>query len=227
MRAGFLCAVALAACASRPAAPILDYHAVGARDRASEFDLTLPEFQQQLDHLLGAGYHTLTLREVVGRKETKKGVALTFDDGSADALEVVLPELRKRRLTATFFVITDFVGKPGYLTWEGVRALEKAGMEIGSHTAHHLRLPDLPDGLAREELAQSKRDLENHLGHRVELLAYPYNSLRRRTTALAAEVGYEIAVAGPAHGSSDRLRLYRTSIRRGMTIEQFMAAIRN
>jgi peptidoglycan/xylan/chitin deacetylase (PgdA/CDA1 family) len=226
VKAALAAAAALAACASRPAAPILNYHAVGAKDRSSGFDLTAAEFARQLDWLVSAGYHTVSLDDVVQRRNLDRVVALTFDDGSDDALRVVLPELRKRGMKATFFVITSLVGTPGYLTWDGVRALEKAGMTIGSHTAHHERLPDLPDDRAREELAVSRRELERQLGHPVDLLAYPYNSLRRKTVALASEAGYRIAAAGPVHGSSDPLRLYRVPIVRGMTLDQFKAALR-
>lgn len=218
-------AVALVACSSRPAAPILDYHAVGAAGRTSQFDLTAAELDQQLDWLASAGYRTVTLDEVVRRRDRDHAVALTFDDGTADALDVVLPALRKRGMRATFFVITGLVDKPGYLTWDGVRALEQAGMAIGSHTAHHERLPDLPEERALRELAESRRELEGRLGHPVELLAYPYNSLRRGTVSLAARAGYRIAVAGPAHGTSDPLRLYRIPIHRGMTLDQFRAAV--
>jgi peptidoglycan/xylan/chitin deacetylase (PgdA/CDA1 family) len=221
-----LAAAAALACASRPAAPILNYHSVGAADRASPIDLTAAEFEQQLDWLSAAGYRTLTLAQVAQRRDTANGVVLTFDDGSEDALRVVLPALRKRGMRGTFFVITGLVGTAGYLDWEGVRALEKAGMEIGSHTVHHARLPDLPREKAREELVESKRALESRLGHPVELLAYPYNSLRRATVSLAKEAGYRIAVAGPAHGSADPLRLYRIPVQRGLTLEQFEAAMR-
>jgi peptidoglycan/xylan/chitin deacetylase (PgdA/CDA1 family) len=226
MKAALGAAAALLACASRPAAPILNYHSVGAADRSSGFDLTAAEFVAQLDWLASAGYHTLTLPEVVERRNTERGVALTFDDGSRDALEVVLPALRQRGMRATFFVITALVGTPGYLSWDGVRALEKAGMSIGSHTAHHARLPELPEDRAREELVRSREALERALGHPVDLLAYPYNSLRGNTVELAASAGYRIAAAGPAHGSSDPLRLYRVPIQRGMTLEQFRAALR-
>ena len=223
--AALACASALA-CSSRPAAPILNYHAVGAPDRSSGQDLTAPEFERQLDWLAGAGWHTLTLEEVVERRKVAGGVALTFDDGSEDALRVVLPALKKRGMKGTFFVITGLVGTPGYLTWDGVRALEKAGMAIGSHTVHHPRLPDLPRGQALAELVESKRELEGRLGHPVELLAYPYNSLRRVTVSLAKEAGYRIAVAGPAHGTADRLRLYRIPVQHGMGLEQMEAELK-
>jgi peptidoglycan/xylan/chitin deacetylase (PgdA/CDA1 family) len=226
VKAALAATAAALACASRPAAPILNYHAVGAADRSSEFDLTVTEFGRQLDWLSSAGYRTLTLAEVVERKNTGRGVALTFDDGSDDALRIVLPALRQRGMRATFFVITGLVGTKGYLTWDGVRELERAGMAIGSHTVHHLRLPDLPEDRAREELVRSREELERRLGHPVDLLAYPYNSLRTRTVRLAQGAGYRIAAAGPAHGTSDPLRLYRVPVQRGMTLDQFQAALR-
>ncbi len=226
MKAAVVAALAAAACASRPAAPIFDYHSVGAAGRTSEFDLTAAELDAQLDWLRAAGYHTLTLAEVVQRRNVERGVALTFDDGTADALEVVLPALQKRGMSATFFVVTGKLGTPGYLTWDGVRALERAGMAIGSHTVDHLALPDLPDDRAREELELSKLDLERHLEHAVDLFAYPYNSLRAKTVRLVAAAGYRIAVAGPVHGGSDPLRLYRLPVRRGMGLEAFQAAVR-
>jgi peptidoglycan/xylan/chitin deacetylase (PgdA/CDA1 family) len=225
MRVALAVAAAALACASRPAAPILNYHSVGG-ERASEFDIAPAELARQLDWLSSAGYHTLTLPEVVERRNTARGVALTFDDGSDDALRVVLPMLRQRGMRATFFVITGLVGTKGYLTWDGVRELEKAGMAIGSHTVNHARLPDLPEERAREELAASRRELERQLGHPVDLLAWPYNSLRASTVRLAEGVGYRIGVAGPAHGSSDPLRLYRVPVSRGMTIDQLEAALR-
>jgi peptidoglycan/xylan/chitin deacetylase (PgdA/CDA1 family) len=226
MKAALAVVAATLACASRPAAPILNYHSVGAEGRASAFDLTAAEFAGQLDWLSSAGYHTLTLAEVVERRNTARGVALTFDDGSDDALKVVLPALRKRGMRGTFFVITGLVGTPGYLSWDGVRELEKEGMTIGSHTVHHARLPDLPEERAREELVASRQELERHLGHSVDLLAYPYNAMRASTARLAASAGYRIAVAGPAHGSADPLRLYRVPVQRGMTLDGFQAALR-
>jgi len=199
-------------CRGKPPAPILNYHSVGSD--GDELTVSESAFAQQLDWLKAQGIHTSSLRDL-------KGVALTFDDGKQDALTTVAPALQKRGMTGTFFVITGMVGKPGFLTWDGVRALEKAGMAIGSHTVTHARLADLPDEKVREELVESKRELEKQLGHPVELLAYPYNSVRARVRDAAREAGYRIAVSGVAHGGSDPLDLLRTTITRETTIEQF------
>jgi len=204
----------LLACSARDKAevPILNYHSVG--EAASNYVVPAAAFEEQLDWLGREGFRTITLHELAearaGRRVLpKRAVILTFDDGRSDALSVVLPLLRKRGMRATFFIITGRVGEPGFLTWEGVRALAAAGMEIGSHTRTHPRLPDLKDEAAEEELEVSKARLEKEIGRPVEVLAYPYNSLRSHTASLAATAGYRVAVAGTAHGSSDLLRLRR------------------
>jgi peptidoglycan/xylan/chitin deacetylase (PgdA/CDA1 family) len=129
-------------------------------------------------------------------------------------------------MKGTFFIITGLVGTPGFLTWEGVKALDQAGMEIGSHTVTHPRLADLPEDKLRDELVQSRRMLEEHLHKPVDLLAYPYNSVRRNVRAAAEAAGYKIAVSGVAHGGSDTLDLLRISITGLTTFEQFKQAIR-
>jgi peptidoglycan/xylan/chitin deacetylase (PgdA/CDA1 family) len=219
--AALLC---LAACTrGRPAAPILNYHAVGPG--ADEFTVEETEFARQLDVIASAGLRTVPLLSVAEGGDLRGAVVLTFDDGTEDAVTRVLPQLRKRGMRGTFFVITGLVGKPGYLTWDGVRALAAAGMEIGSHTVTHAHLADLPEERVVEELTKSKADLEAHLGAPVAVLAYPYNSVRAGIERAAREAGYRAAAAGMVHGSDDPLRLYRTTIRRSTTLEELRRAI--
>jgi peptidoglycan/xylan/chitin deacetylase (PgdA/CDA1 family) len=196
--------------------PILNYHSVGVQD---EFAVSDAAFAQQLDWLAAGGIRTLPLRDALARQE--RAVVLTFDDGKEDALTHVLPALQKRGMRAAFFIPTALIGTPGFLTWDGVRALAAAGMEIGSHGVTHARLADLPGDLVREELLQSKRKLEAELHRPVDLLADPFNSVRRNVRAAAEEAGYRIAVSGVVHGGSDPLDLLRTTITGGTTLEQF------
>lgn len=210
MKRSLLALALLAACSRRPPVAILNYHSVG--QTADDYTVSVPAFAQQLDWLVSQGFQTASLNQLVERRLPPRPVILTFDDGKEDALRVVLPELRKRGMRASFFVITALVGQPGYLSWEGVRALDAAGMEIGSHTVDHARLADLPADRVRAELTESKRALEAELHHPVEALAYPFNSVRARIVRAARDAGYRAAVAGAVHGGADLLELYRFSV---------------
>jgi peptidoglycan/xylan/chitin deacetylase (PgdA/CDA1 family) len=215
--------LAMAGLGCKPPVPIVNYHSVGGKD---EFSLPAAQFAAQLDLIAAQGRPTISLHQIAERKFDRHGVVLTFDDGLADARTTVLPMLQQRAMRATFFIVPALVGKPGFLDWDGVRALQAAGMEIGSHTVDHARLADLGEGAVRWELVESKRILEHELHVPIEAVAYPFNSVRARIVDAAAAAGYRIGVSGPVHGGSDPLDLARISIRPGITLEQFEQAIR-
>jgi peptidoglycan/xylan/chitin deacetylase (PgdA/CDA1 family) len=228
MNRGIAIVIACAACAGRPELPIANYHAIASG--GDEFAVSEAAFVEQLDWLVSAGFHTVSLHDLAGYREAgtplpSRTVILTFDDGTEDALTVVLPALQRRGFKATFFITTGFVGKPGYLSWDGVRKLADAGMEIGSHSVHHLRLPDLPEEAVREEMVQSKADLESHLGAPIEIFAYPYNSARRHLRKSLMGAGYRIAVAGSAHGGRNLLHLARITVKRDTTLGDFQRLV--
>jgi len=64
---------------------------------------------------------------------------------------------------------------PGNLmvTSDDVRAMRRAGMQIGAHTMSHPILAKLTDSQARDEIGGSKDFLEQLLNERVGLFAYP------------------------------------------------------
>lgn len=59
------------------------------------------------------------------------------------------------------------------MTSAQIKAMRQAGMQIGAHTVSHPILARLSDELARSEIKGSKDTLEQLLGERIGLFAYP------------------------------------------------------
>jgi len=59
------------------------------------------------------------------------------------------------------------------MTWDQVRALSRAGMDIESHSRTHRVLQTLDDAGLASELLGSREDLESQLGRPVRAIAYP------------------------------------------------------
>jgi peptidoglycan/xylan/chitin deacetylase (PgdA/CDA1 family) len=59
------------------------------------------------------------------------------------------------------------------MTWDEVRQLRDAGMDIESHTRTHRVLQTLSPAELRDELVESRRDLEHELGTTVSAISYP------------------------------------------------------
>jgi len=174
----------LAAVAARADVPVLCYHQIrkptsadGAQARPY---IVAPDvLAQQLRALDHAGYTTVTGDQVVahvarGAKLPPKPVLLTFDDGSAGQYTSALPILRRHDFRATFFVMTVVLGKPGWLSRKQVRALDDAGMTIGSHTWDHSPVPGYSGDAWRRQIDEPVHELEQLVGHPVKLFAYPF-----------------------------------------------------
>jgi peptidoglycan/xylan/chitin deacetylase (PgdA/CDA1 family) len=106
------------------------------------------------------------------------------------------------------------------MTWDHVRALARAGMDVESHGRRHRVLTTLDDEMLADELAGSRADLEAALGRPVRAVAYPVG----RSIAREARIRDAIASAGYRIGltnASGVNRVWPLSMRGVMPIDPF------
>lgn len=83
-----------------------------------------------------------------------------------------------------------------WMTWDMLRELRDAGMDIGGHSVNHPLLGRLDAVEQRAEVEGCRRRLESELGLPMKLFAYPVGlpgSFDRRTRACLARSGVELA----------------------------------
>ncbi|HEV7466520.1 MAG TPA: polysaccharide deacetylase family protein [Candidatus Dormibacteraeota bacterium] len=218
--------------------PILMYHYVRVnpvrQDRLGDsLSVTPRDFAAQMALLHHAGVTTVTLDDVVtalggGRPLPPRAVVLTFDDGYRDFSTAAVPVLRAHGFRATVFVVSGFLGRPGYMTADDVVAAAGAGMTIGAHTVHHVQLTRIPVGLARVEIEVSRRQLEQLSGQPVNDFAYPYGDTSRTVQAMVASAGFHDAVTtvfGASEEPRQQLTLSRVRIEGGDSLATVAAKV--
>ena len=89
---------------------------------------------------------------------------------------------------------------PRRLTWPMVADMRAAGFTIGSHTKTHVSLPMETPEAAADELAGSKRALEQHLGEPIVHFAYPGGQFTPGVVDAVARAGYQFAYTACPHG---------------------------
>jgi peptidoglycan/xylan/chitin deacetylase (PgdA/CDA1 family) len=119
------------------------------------------------------------------------GIEITFDDGNRSDLEIALPELRRRGLTAKFFIVAARLGEPGYLSADELGELVAGGMVVGSHGLHHRSWRSLDDGQLDDDLRQGRAILEDALGSSVTQASCPFGEYDRRVLKHLRRSGHE------------------------------------
>ncbi len=210
---------------------ILFYHRV-ADEHSNAWTISNRQFERQIQWLK-QHVELISLEETQRRIRTgdspRPAVALTFDDGYAENCDHALPLLVKERIPCTYFVASRFVmnqqpfphdvlaGTPLPVnTPEQIRALARAGFEIGAHTRSHADLGCVRDRRSlQDEVVGARHDLESITGQRVRYFAFPFGlhrNLNANAFRLAHEVGYEAvcsAYGGYNHPGGDPFHLQR------------------
>lgn len=143
-----------------------------------------------------------------------QGIRITFDDGNMSDLDIGLPLLLERGLTAEFFVLTGRIGKPGSLGAADILALQAAGMGIGSHGVNHQDWSSLDPMSLGTELEASRTILEKICARPVKSAAIPFGRYNAAVLRALTKAGYERVFSSDGGWMNPAATLLpRTSIR--------------
>ena len=121
-----------------------------------------------------------------------------------EAIHAIISDLKYRPTSERSACVAQIVLKAQVvlptnlmMTSDEVRGMRQAGMQIGAHTVSHPILATLDRAAASREISESRRALENILGDRVSLFAYPngkpsvdYNA---ESVEVVRELGFDAA----------------------------------
>lgn len=125
-------------------------------------------------------------------------LSLTFDDSRAVHLDVAVPELNKRHLRASFFLI---VAKTTRL--DDWRRVQSQGHEIGNHSISHEHAADLNKGGEELQVEDAKKFLDSNFKSDISIFAYPFTEVSPGLLYWVKR--YDFAARG---GRGDSTRLY-------------------
>lgn len=212
-----------------PVVPVLLYHGLWTDTSqlegrsAAEVRYWLPaeEFEAQLCRLAACGYTAAPLTTFLPDNtapKPRKPIVLTFDDGWASDWRIAVPILQRLGWHAELFVTVEWLGRPGFMSWEEVRAAAAVGMGIQSHSLSHPELDRISPAQLRQELTASKGILEQRLGQAVEFFALPGGTGRMSNViGLAQAAGYRglcTSQVGLNRLNADPFRLRRIPLTR-------------
>jgi peptidoglycan/xylan/chitin deacetylase (PgdA/CDA1 family) len=239
----------------RPPAGVtfLIYHRVGGGS-GGEVDLDVDAFRRQLAHLR-EHHHVVPLDDVPAllaapagaatapnptsdparRDGPGQSVVVTFDDGTADFCDHVVPALVEYDVPATLYAATHYVdageefpwGAPP-ASWAGLRDAVATGLvTIGSHTHTHALLDRADPSVIADELGRSIESIGAAIGAAPAHFAYPKALPGSETAEAEVRRRFVTASLGRSRvnepGRTDLHRLWRTPIQRSDGFDFFAA----
>ena len=208
----------------KPGTAVLLYYRVGARTPMSA-DLPRARFADQMAKI---AERALTLDDALtgleGPTPRPGSVVVTFDDGTADVLEVALPVCVEHEVPMLLYLATRFVeeqvdfpseGRP--TSWQALAdGLTTGYLQVGSHTHSHALLDRIDPASAEEELDRSIGLLQDRLGVEPAHFAYPKALAPSAANEAAVRRRFRSAALAGTRlnhpGATDRWRLARTPI---------------
>jgi len=229
--------------------PVIIYHEIvdSAREKPlGKTVITLAKFEEQMRYLAEHGFTTLSMRELAdymqGRKEVpEKSVVITFDDGWRSQLKA-FAILEHYGMKASFYVITGEGYGDVYFSAEDLKKIDaNPNWEVESHTMTHpwdphsnllTWLKGRPKGKTKEdvrrELVDSKARLEQLLGRKITMLAWPCGRYNKTLIRMAQDAGYDVLLTTfqrPNCKGADILKICRFFISGNYSLDVFKAIV--
>jgi peptidoglycan/xylan/chitin deacetylase (PgdA/CDA1 family) len=219
--------------------PILMYHYVRTPPSINtdymgyRLSVSPEDFTAQMDWLAVNRYHPVDFNDVrayfAGTTALpSKPVVITFDDGYQDLYTNAYPILAAHRFKAVAYIVSSFVGQSRYVTKDQVLEMDRSGIQIASHTVDHPNLARSSFGSTMYQLVESKRWLEQLVGHPVVDFAYPSGRTSAEVVSALGVAGYDTAVtemASVSHSRADRFMWTRVRVGGGESLADFITSL--
>ena len=153
-------------------------------------------FEQHLQYLQDNHFKVLKLKTMLAHlKEGNlpdKCVVLTADDAYQSIAENAYPLLEKYQMPMSVFVATEPMDKkyPAMMSWQKMRDIQGEIMQFYNHTSTHSHLLDLNKEQVKVKITQAQNRLEQQLGKREKILAYPYGEASLAILNQVKNMGY-------------------------------------
>lgn len=152
-------------------------------------------------------------------------VGVTFDDGNLSDVSLALPALRRRGMTASFFVVAGRIGQAHFLGREDLQTLVREGMQIGCHGMTHRQWRHLSPDALDEELVTARAEIAEATGESIRVAACPFGAYDRRVLRALRAAGYERVYTSDRGSAGDGWLVPRNTLTANDTPETIHAML--
>jgi len=174
--------------AFRVRVPVLCFHEILEVPSVNPLSWQKNRFEALIVRLKGLGYDFILPDSVVSLNDylTKNQIIMTFDDGTRDHLDTVLPLLNVYEIPGLFFWISSELNKLD--SNQRKKLLRNLNVsELGSHTTQWKSMLEMSQEQRVSEFDDSVVDLKNYVTHPINNFAFPRGEYDKKLALMAHE----------------------------------------
>ncbi len=158
---------------------------------SAAYTLTVDQFNRHLQAIkLASKGEIITAYELNKKIYSFPPVLLSFDDGGVGAYENIAPMLESYGWRGCFFIVTDKIGEPTFVSREQIKELYQRGHAIGSHSCSHPRnMAILNEKEMLDEWSRSLQVLSEIVGEEINMASIPSGFFSQKIAATAGKSG--------------------------------------
>jgi len=171
---------------------------------AWRYNLERDEFLRHLTAIAEArGTNPVAALDIAEAPHKPWPLLLTFDDGGVSAYKCIGDLLERFGWRGNFFVSTNYIGTPGFVSSDQIRDLRKRGHVVGSHSCSHpLRIGHCAWPQLVDEWTRSRAVLGDILGMEIHIASVPGGDFAPQVAEAAAQAGITTLFTSEPTGES-------------------------
>ena len=152
--------------------------------------LSQQEFESHREVFKSGNYTLLSLDDLMGRLDKSAHTTISFSEGYKDAFELGMLPLLEDKIPFTVFVTPNKIGTAGFITWEQVSTLHRAGVTIAVNPNAKINMTMASDARVRDNLKSTAQQFEQAMGYAPKYVSYPFGNVSTSIMEITKEVGY-------------------------------------
>ncbi|MBI3039575.1 polysaccharide deacetylase family protein [bacterium] len=173
---------------------ILTFHGV-TETPAKPWEIEFGKLKKYVQDLKRFGFEPLSPSQfepwMKGLISGGRRFMVTFDDGLLSSAEAIKKLKAEEDLDSVFFIVTDFLGMPGYIDVKILQDLSKMGCWVGLHGKDHQSPVEIlaKGNDLKIQLLEAQNYLQQILGKPVKWYAYPFGEFDEKVVQCIASAG--------------------------------------
>ena len=152
--------------------------------------LSKEQFTSHMELFKSGEYTLVSLDDLMVSLDKSAYTTISFSEGYKNAFDLGMIPLLEAQIPFALFITPNKIGTAGYMTWEQVNTLHRAGVSIGVNPNAKNNLTMASDARVRDNLEKTARQFQQTMGFAPKYVSYPFGNVSKSVMEITKDVGY-------------------------------------